>query len=299
MCVVEGWATGYTVHKATNRPVIVAFSAGGLRHVCEALRREKNPDRMLIAADNDRWSRIVQAKGEDIPNPGVYWAKVAAEASGAEVAIPDFEDLNGNPVDFDDLRIREGMAAVGKWLDPKMADKATTVAKRKSTAVAKTGKDAKPPAEPGEGASWRDTAPFRPLGHNMKVCYFASKLSGQILPVTTADFRRSSEYYHFGGSGMVAEALQAVEEAGVRHGLWRSNELIAAVHEGRRVRRGALPGPGGVAGRRGRCRPALGRPHPRTGGGEVHHAGTVCRRGEDLPPSLPARRARDARPHVI
>lgn len=126
--ICEGWATGYTIHKVTGQPVVVAFSAGGLRTVAEDLRKKRDPKRIILAADNDRWSKIVRGGGkDDIPNVGVTYASRAAKEAKAEVAIPDFEDLEGKPTDFDDLRQREGEDAVRKWLDPNMAAKAVIV----------------------------------------------------------------------------------------------------------------------------------------------------------------------------
>ena len=95
--VCEGWATGCTIHKATNRPV-VAFTASNLRAVAQAVQRRFDPGQMVIAGDNDRWSRIVQGEdGEDIINVGVHYAREAAEATGSVWAVPDFKDLAGEP----------------------------------------------------------------------------------------------------------------------------------------------------------------------------------------------------------
>ena len=44
------------------------------------------------------------------------------------VATPEFSDLDGKPTDFDDLRQRQGLDAVRRWLDPKMAGQAVTEA---------------------------------------------------------------------------------------------------------------------------------------------------------------------------
>jgi putative DNA primase/helicase len=51
--VVEGYATGATIHEATGLPVVVAFDAAGLKRIA-ALLRAAFPDAVLIfAGDND------------------------------------------------------------------------------------------------------------------------------------------------------------------------------------------------------------------------------------------------------
>ena len=145
--ICEGWATGHTIHKATGCPVVVAFSAGGLMTVAVALRNKRDPKRIIIAADNDRWSVIRRGnKAKDISNPGVHYANEAAREVEAEVAIPDFHDLKNKPTDFDDLRAREGDEAVRNWLDPERAPKAVTTARQPE---AKNGTGGTPPP-PGE-----------------------------------------------------------------------------------------------------------------------------------------------------
>ena len=153
--VCEGWATGWTVHQATGCPVVVAFTAPNLPTVARALHKKRPESKIIIASDNDRWSKMVAEDGE-IPNPGLYWAKRAAEEAEAELVIPDFDDLAGNPTDFDELRQREGIKQVTKWLDPDKADDATTE-------VARTeGEDDEDEAPD----RWITEATFRCLGAN-------------------------------------------------------------------------------------------------------------------------------------
>lgn len=117
--ICEGWATGWSIHAATGCPAIVAFSAGNLREVAIGLR-DKYPDQtIIIAADNDRWTKTPQG-----PNPGVQAAKEAATQANCLLACPDFEDLRDKPTDFNDLYLKEGEEAVQKWLDPAMANHA-------------------------------------------------------------------------------------------------------------------------------------------------------------------------------
>jgi len=97
----EGYATGASLHEATQLPVAVAFDAGNLRHVARALRKANPRARILICADDDFASD---------GNPGTTAASAAAlECSGAWVA-PRFS------VD-DQVRARARVAAEVHWDD--------------------------------------------------------------------------------------------------------------------------------------------------------------------------------------
>jgi putative DNA primase/helicase len=79
--IVEGYATGATVHEATGQAVAVAFDAGNLPHVANALRA-KYPDlRIVLCADNDTGSP---------GNPGVTKAIEAARRVNGLLAVPQF-----------------------------------------------------------------------------------------------------------------------------------------------------------------------------------------------------------------
>jgi putative DNA primase/helicase len=79
--IVEGYATGATVHEATGHAVAVAFDAGNLPHVAAALRA-KFPDlRIVLCADNDTHSP---------GNPGLTKAIEAARRVNGLLTVPDF-----------------------------------------------------------------------------------------------------------------------------------------------------------------------------------------------------------------
>jgi putative DNA primase/helicase len=107
LLVCEGFATGATLHEATGDAVAVAFTAGNLLRVAQALR-EKYPEAALtIAADDDH-----ATKG----NPGLTLATKAARAVGALLAVPDFTGLarGAHHTDFNDqarLTARETSAS--------------------------------------------------------------------------------------------------------------------------------------------------------------------------------------------
>ncbi len=81
LAICEGFATGATIHEATGYPVAVAFSAGNLMAVAQAMRA-KFPDLTLIlCADDDHGTP---------GNPGLTKATEAARAVGGVVAVPEF-----------------------------------------------------------------------------------------------------------------------------------------------------------------------------------------------------------------
>lgn len=103
--VAEGFATAATVHEATGRSVVVAFSAGNLGPVTQSLRTTYPTARIIIAADNDRFTE---------GNPGVTQAQAAARGTGAEVIYPTFATDQGT--DWNDLLAQEGIDRVREQL---------------------------------------------------------------------------------------------------------------------------------------------------------------------------------------
>ena len=111
------WPTGFSIHDATGLPVFVVFGRSGLRPVAKALRQRFPRNPIVVAATNERWAYEEQC-GLRVPNPGFEAAKLAAEGINGFVAVPDFEDLEGQPTTFNDLWVREGPKAVRRYLRP-------------------------------------------------------------------------------------------------------------------------------------------------------------------------------------
>jgi putative DNA primase/helicase len=89
MCgLAEGFATAASFHEAIGYAVVVAFDAGNLLSVMQALRAKYPFAAITIAADDD-----ISVEG----NPGLTKAKEAAAAIGASLAVPDFG--TNRPVD--------------------------------------------------------------------------------------------------------------------------------------------------------------------------------------------------------
>ena len=78
--IAEGWATACTLFELHGLPVVVAFNAGNLMDVCQALRSRFTDITVIVAGDDDR---------QTIGNPGRRKAIEAAEAIGATLAFPD------------------------------------------------------------------------------------------------------------------------------------------------------------------------------------------------------------------
>ena len=114
--ICEGWANGWTIHDATNSVVCAVFFRSELIAVASEIRRLYPHARIIVCADNDRWSYDVR-EGQKLPNAGVIAAFEASEQVGGWLVVPDFQDLDGRPTDFNDLRQREGREAVIRWLD--------------------------------------------------------------------------------------------------------------------------------------------------------------------------------------
>lgn len=104
ICICEGFATGASVHEATGLPVAVAFNAGNLFAVSNAMRKRFAEIPLIFCADDD-----AATEG----NPGVTKATAAARAVGGLVAIPDFgAERPENATDFNDLQRSAGIDAI-------------------------------------------------------------------------------------------------------------------------------------------------------------------------------------------
>lgn len=97
--IVEGYATGATVHAVTDCAVVVSFSSGNLAGVARRVRAAFGRHNLVVVGDNDVYTL------EPVKNPGLVSAKEAGNAARAHVVIPDFTglDCTSRPTDFNDL----------------------------------------------------------------------------------------------------------------------------------------------------------------------------------------------------
>ena len=112
--LAEGYATGATLHMATEKPVAVAFDAGNLEPVAKKLR-EKFPNAAItICADNDHQHTRKTPEGVEPWNKGVELAQRAAQEVGGKVVVPIFtdEERGKGLTDFNDLHQSRGLDEV-------------------------------------------------------------------------------------------------------------------------------------------------------------------------------------------
>jgi putative DNA primase/helicase len=118
LLVAEGYATAASVHEATGRPVAVAFDAGNLAKVAEALRLLHPAARLLIAGDDDR-----ETEARTGTNPGRSKAAAAARScQGVAVFPADLPaDLPAGGTDFNDMASHAGQGAVRDLIERAVA----------------------------------------------------------------------------------------------------------------------------------------------------------------------------------
>ena len=106
LLLAEGYATAASLYEATSYPCAVAFDAGNLRHVAQALHAHYGPAvRLVLCADNDRETEASTGK-----NTGRIAAETAARTVRGIVALPPAPE--GVNVDFNDLAASAGQGAV-------------------------------------------------------------------------------------------------------------------------------------------------------------------------------------------
>lgn len=109
LVVCEGFATGASIHQATGHAVAVAFNAGNLLDVAQALRQKFPALRLVLAADDDYSTH---------GNPGLSKATEAARAVAGYLAVPTFPaDRPDKATDFNDLHSLAELDAVKAGID--------------------------------------------------------------------------------------------------------------------------------------------------------------------------------------
>ena len=153
LLVGEGFATCASIHEATGRPVAVAFDAGNLPHVAQALRKAHPAALIVICADND--CETEAASGH---NPGREKAKAAADKVRGAMVWPDGLPDGGS--DFNDLAAHAGLDAVREHIEAAIAEAMQARQSRNKG----TGKATHAPAAPEPGAALLDRFTVNPDG---------------------------------------------------------------------------------------------------------------------------------------
>ncbi len=146
--MAEGYATAATLHEASSLPAVVAFDAGNLAAVAEAMPARFPGARFLVCADHDADTEARSGK-----NPGRDGAEKAARklrTLGCAVAVLLPEGLPSGGTDFNDLAAAEGLEAVA-WQVGAAADAPTRDAPRKPRAPRQPQESA--PGAANEGAA--------------------------------------------------------------------------------------------------------------------------------------------------
>lgn len=147
--VAEGYATGASLHEATQLPVAVAFDAGNLMPVGEALRKRYKRARLLFCADDDAYGKCPDCKkltpqpaptcahcGADttkLQNAGVTAAQLAALAiPNSAWTAPTFANTEARRVaamergekttDYNDLHKVESLTSVTSQIEAKLRE---------------------------------------------------------------------------------------------------------------------------------------------------------------------------------
>lgn len=109
ICICEGYATGASIHEATSYPVVIAFNAGNLPKVAKSIRASYPNAEIIIAGDDDF---------QNPSNPGMKYAKIAAEVVKGKLAFPEFSEPRAKgQTDFNDMAKVEGLFVVAAIFD--------------------------------------------------------------------------------------------------------------------------------------------------------------------------------------
>jgi len=140
LLIAEGYATAASLHMATGHPVAVAFDAGNLMPVAQALHGRYRRTKILLCADDDYIQKCRKCKeytlvsdktcahcGEEHAtiNQGKSDASTASLAVDGSVVAPVFNEERPSdrkgPTDFNDLHLAEGLQAVRSQIEAHLA----------------------------------------------------------------------------------------------------------------------------------------------------------------------------------
>ena len=116
LLIAEGYATAASLHLATGLPVAVAFDAGNLMPVAQALHGRYRRTKILVCADDDYLTT---------GNPGVANAETASLAVNGAWVKPVFAEERPTDqkgaTDFNDLHMAEGLPVVQDQIERHLA----------------------------------------------------------------------------------------------------------------------------------------------------------------------------------
>lgn len=184
----EGYATGASIHEATGHCVLVCFDRTNLVTVSVSLRERSADAVIVIAADNDQWT-----KG----NPGVTSATKATVAVGGLLAIPPFSEADADgddPTDYNDLARMRGLDAVRESIEAAIAgtpmiDVPEVPSEQTEQPLPWEGErqDSPPPDEAEERTLPEQNGYFTILGYNRSTYYIFQHGKRQIAEISKGD----------------------------------------------------------------------------------------------------------------
>ena len=117
--LVEGYATGATIHEALGLPVVVAVDAGNLVSVASQIKNKHKDISLLIAGDND------QKNGSD-KNIGIKKAMAAAKVCDGQYVVPTITKEEEKEVsDWNDIASKYGLESVKSQIISKLKENNT------------------------------------------------------------------------------------------------------------------------------------------------------------------------------
>lgn len=203
--VCEGFATGASIHEATEHTVFVAFDAGNLEPVATALRARFPGVDIAIAADNDQWTKRPDGSAW---NPGVESATKAAQAVNGRLVVPSFAaNDQQRRTDFNDLARSDGPEVVrrafclseepaNKDSEPPQAEIKTAVVGQEVDSDSSHSVEMAPPGAPMENARRLIRAKYRHADYPLLVRQGGQYYTwnGASWSMTEGDILRASAY---------------------------------------------------------------------------------------------------------
>lgn len=146
LLLAEGYATAAALHEASGYPVAVAFDAGNLVPVAEALHKRYPRTRILVCGDDDFVGKCPKCQRRTLvadpqcmhcshtlvnteigmralKNAGREAAEVAALTIGGAFVLPLFAERGARKLtDFNDLSVEEGPHRVRAQIEAKVCD---------------------------------------------------------------------------------------------------------------------------------------------------------------------------------
>ena len=224
--IAEGLSTGLTIRGISGCPVYVAIDAGNMKRVSEAVRNMHPGAQIIIAGDNDLWTR--DAKGQPM-NTGRNAAEQAALACGGHMWLP--EGLEHPHTDWNDA-----FAVMGEdWVRVELAKLPEIQPHFEPEMHEYEMPDfgGEPYSEESGQGTFNPIAyadkiksELRPQGYIGKKYYFFPRSTGDIEEMTTADLRSEFNLYHLARKSFWESMMQDLKNPTGKDAVTRFTPLL-------------------------------------------------------------------------